>query len=216
MAGFDLLAAGLAIFFLIHFVSGFYELRSRLVGLMGVTGYRAAHSLFAIGGLTLIVIGFSESPFEPLWQPPAFSGIVALIVMPVAIIFMIGGLVSKDILRITRHPMLWGLFLFSAVHLFANGELAPVMIFASFMVYSLLALWLTERKMRLGDRQGWEKLSAVTSVIPFKALIEGRALPAAGDRGLKAVLLGLGLFAALAYSHFWIAGVELPIARVLG
>ncbi|MCH8201960.1 MAG: NnrU family protein [Proteobacteria bacterium] len=211
MEGFDLLAVGLGMFFGVHLISGIHELRTPVTAIMGQAGYRMTHALFAIGGLVLVGMGYADAPFVPLYEPPSWGASITLLVMPVAIIFLIGGHLSKDIKRVTRHPMLWGITLFSALHLLANGDKAAVMIFAPFLVYGLLAMWLTDRKKRLGDAEGWEKDSRQTSVFPFVAMRQGRAGPPAGDKGLKAVLIGLVVYILLAYGHQWLIGVALPI-----
>lgn len=211
MEGFDLLVAGLGMFFVVHLISGIYELRTPVAAIMGQAGYRMAHALFALGGLVLIGMGYSDAPFVPLYEPPSWGALATLVVMPLAIVLLVGGHASKDIKRVTRHPMLWGLALFSALHLLANGDQASVMIFAPFFVYGLLAMWLTDRKQRLGDPEAWAAESGKTSILPFVAMRQGRAGPPAGDKGLKAVLIGLVVYVGLAYAHQWLIGVALPI-----
>ncbi|VAW17651.1 hypothetical protein MNBD_ALPHA12-2327, partial [hydrothermal vent metagenome] len=39
---------------------------------------------------------------------------------------------------LVKHPMLWGTFFWSAGHLMANGDLASVILFGSFLVYSIV------------------------------------------------------------------------------
>ena len=211
MAGIDLLVAGLALFFLVHLVSGIYELRTKAAALMGPAGYRMTHALFALGGLVLVGMGYSDAPFVALYEPPPWGASITLLLMPLAIILLIGGYASKDFRRVTRHSMLWGTTLFSALHLLANGDQASVMIFAPFFVYGLLAMWLTDRKKRLADPEGWAKEASETSLLPFAAIRQGRAGPAVGDRGLKAVLIGLVAYVVLAFGHQWFSGVALPI-----
>jgi uncharacterized membrane protein len=211
MEGFDLLAVGLGLFFVVHLISGIYELRKPVAALMGQAGYRMTHALFSLGGLVLIGMGYSSAPFVALYEPPAWGASVTLLVMPLAIILLVASHGSKDVKRITRHPMLWGITLFSALHLLANGDQATVMIFAPFFVYGLLAMWLTDRKKRLGDPDGWEKESRGTSVFPFVAMRQGRAGPPAGDKGKKAIFIGLVAYILLAYGHEWIIGAALPI-----
>ncbi len=211
MEGFELLAVGLGMFFVVHLISGIYELRTAATAIMGQAGYRTTHALFALGGLVLVGMGYSDAPFVPLYEPPSWGASITLLVMPVAIILLIGGRLSKDLKRVTRHPMLWGITVFSALHLLANGDKASVMIFVPFLVYGPLAMWLTDRKKRLADPEGWEKDSRQTSVFPFVAIRQGRAGPPAGDKGLKAVLIGLVVYVLLAHGHQWLSGVALPL-----
>ncbi len=211
MEGFDLLAVGLAMFFVVHLISGIYELHRPVTAIMGQAGYRTTHALFALGGLVLIGMGYSDAPFVPLYEPPSWGASITLLVMPLAIVLLIGGGLSKDLKRVTRHPMLWGVTLFSALHLLSNGDQASMMIFGPFFVYGLLGMWLTDRKKRLSDPEAWERDSRPTSVFPFVAIRQGRAGPPAGDKGLKAVLIGLAIYILLAHGHQWLSGVALPL-----
>ena len=211
MAGFDLMVLGLTMFFLVHLVSGIYELRIKAAAMMGQAGYRMTHALFSLGGLVLIGMGYSDAPFVPLYQPTPWAAAITLQVMPLAILLLASSHMYKDIRRITRHPMLWGIALFSALHLLANGDQASVMIFAPFLVYGFVAMWLTDRKKRLGDPPGWERESRETSVVPFVAIRQKRAAPSSGDRGLKTLLAALAVYLILIYAHEWLIGVALPI-----
>ena len=42
--------------------------------------------------------------------------------------------------RIVKHPMLLGLLLWSAVHLFANGDRAGTVLFGAFLAYAIVDL----------------------------------------------------------------------------
>ena len=47
---------------------------------------------------------------------------------------------KSNVKRFTRHPMLWGIALWSGVHLTANGDLAEVLLFGAFFIYALFAM----------------------------------------------------------------------------
>jgi len=47
---------------------------------------------------------------------------------------------KTNLKRVTRHPMLWGVTLWSVAHLIANGDLASILLFGSFVVFSLLLM----------------------------------------------------------------------------
>ena len=53
--------------------------------------------------------------------------------------------------KILRHPMLVGIVLWGTGHLFANGDLASVLLFGSFVVYSLLDIALANAQGRVAS-----------------------------------------------------------------
>ncbi len=60
--------------------------------------------------------------------------------MPFAFISLIAAYVPGNIKRMTAHPMLWGVTLWSLLHLLANGDLAGLLLFGSFGLYSVHAM----------------------------------------------------------------------------
>jgi uncharacterized membrane protein len=56
--------------------------------------------------------------------------------------------VVQGVLRITRHPFLWGVVLWSGFHLLANGDLASVIFFGTFLVVALPGTCSIDAKLR--------------------------------------------------------------------
>jgi len=129
--------------------------------------------------------------------------------MPVALTLMARAHMSKDVKRWTRHPMLWGIFLWSLAHLFANGDQASVMLFGSFLFYSIFSMVLSDDKLAKTDPEHWAEIKATTSLIPLLALLQGRAKPPEGDRGFKAFFAGIVAFMGLVWAHQYFTGVPL-------
>jgi uncharacterized membrane protein len=123
------------------------------------------------------------------------------------------GTIAKDstihgVLRITRHPFLWGVAIWSAFHLAANGNLASVILFGTFLVLSLLGTVSIDakRKRKLGN--SWGEFAAKTSNIPFAAVIGGRnALHLSESFGWRFGVAMLVFLAAL-FGHAHIIGVS--------
>ncbi len=210
MQGYETLVAGLAVFVVGHLFISIYAVHSRLLAMLGKNMYRLLHSGLAVVGLVLMVIGYGERPIEILWALPPAAMMAPVVIMPFALILLAGSMVSKpSIRRITRHPMLWGVFLWAAAHLVANGDKGSVMLFGGMLFYSVVAQWMGDRKMRHTDPQGWAALRHRTSAIPLLALFAGRTVPGGRDKGLLAVALGLLLYGALLYLHVYVSGVAI-------
>jgi len=79
------------------------------------------------------------------------------------------------ILRITRHPFLWALVLWSLVHLLNNADPAGISLFGYFLLLALLGTWpIDKRRACLIDDQRWQQILDETSNIPFAAILAGR------------------------------------------
>jgi uncharacterized membrane protein len=143
-------------------------LRGRLVGMLGERGYLAAYSIVA--GLTLawLIWVYVELPrYEYLWLPTPAAYLVPKLVMPVAMILLLGGFLvrnpttvgmegllrdgnadglTRGVTRITRHPFQWAVALWAASHLLANGDRVSVLFFSTFLILGLAGSVLIDRK----------------------------------------------------------------------
>ncbi len=134
-----LLIAGLALFIAIHAIPSIAPLRAALVAGMGQQTYRAVFSLIAFASIALIVWGFSEAPFEPVYIPASWGRHAAMIAVPVSIVLFAAANMPTHIRAVLRHPMLLGLLVWALAHLAANGDLASVVLFGGFAAYAVLA-----------------------------------------------------------------------------
>ncbi len=142
-------ALGLAIFFGAHVFAavrprGAGDLPSRI----GAGPYRGLFSLVAIAGLVLIVIGYDGvRGLTPVWDPPLWTRHVPLTLMLPAMILLIAAEAPMGrIKRAVRHPMLAGVKLWAFAHLVANGDLASIVLFGSFLVYAVLDRIVVKRR----------------------------------------------------------------------
>jgi len=136
----ELLIAGLVIFIGTHLIPTMTGLRGSLVSSVGSNGYKAGFALLSLIGLVLIVMGKGDAEYVDLYEPPAWAMHVTGLLMLLAIAAMVSFILKSSIRRITAHPMLWGVTFWSVGHLLANGDLASVSLFGSFLIYALLAM----------------------------------------------------------------------------
>src|SRR5438128_11495458 len=130
-----MLVAATAVFLLTHFVAS-TPLRPKLVAAIGEWPYVGLYSAVAFVTLGWMIWAYSAAPREPLWAGLRW---VPEIVMPVALVLLACGfwrnptivgaerlLKSDDpargIIRITRHPIMWGFMLWAAAHILARGD----------------------------------------------------------------------------------------------
>ncbi len=111
-------------------------LRGRLVERLGETGYKIAFSLLSIASLVFLVWAFSKAPVVQVWSPPSWTRWVAIVLMLPAFIFMVAAYVPGKIKERLKHPFLVAIKTWALAHLIANGDLASIILFASFLAYA--------------------------------------------------------------------------------
>lgn len=168
------LTLGLVIFFAIHLLPTFSKVRNALFLKLGEKPYKGIFALVSFVGLYFVVIGKGEAPFIPVWEPPSWSYVITNISMLIALYFLVAMHMQSNIKRFTAHPMLWGITFWSAGHLATNGDQASMVLFGSFLAYSLLDMVSSNSR---GARPKGKKVSlrydaiiAVISTIGYVAL----------------------------------------------
>lgn len=211
-----------AAFLATHFVSS-TPLRAALVGAAGERGYLGLYSLAAFATIFWMVFAYNRAPVEPLW-----TGLrhVPAAVMPFAFIFIVSGVLSKNptavgqakllaredpahgILRVTRHPVMWGILLWAGAHIVARGDVKSVIFFGGFLLLAALGTRAIDaRKSRESSGQ-WPRFAALTSNIPFVAIAQGRNQLRLGEIGLVKLVFGLIAYGGVMLAHPWLFGVR--------
>jgi uncharacterized membrane protein len=116
--------------------------------------------------------------------------------------------VIRGVLRITRHPFLWGVVLWSGFHLLANGDLASVIFFGTFFVTALLGTFSIDAKLRRRLGPAWEAFAAKTSNVPFAAVAAGRNTLNIGESLGWRFGVALLLFVIMLFAHPRLFGVS--------
>ena len=222
MNGFVLALAG---FVALHIGVSATGLRARLVARMGAGPYRIAFSLASLGLLAWMIVSFGAmrgDPFDPLnqvlWSPPAWARGIGQLLVLIGFVFAVSGLVSpsptlagaegllrkeapaRGIVRITRHPFLWGVALWAAGHLLANGERFAPMLFGALAAMVLFGTRSIDRKSAARDPENWARFAAATSNVPFAAIVQGRNRLAFGEMALGLVA-AFAAYALMLYFH---------------
>lgn len=141
-----LLILGLLLFIGMHVIPSFEDYRNKIVSDFGEQTYKGFFSLSAFAGIVAIVYGKGSAEFIDLWTPPAWGRMVVSVAMLGTAFLFCAMYAPSNIKRVTRHPMLWGVFLWSLGHLCANGDLASVLLFGSFGAFSLFAMWSANKR----------------------------------------------------------------------
>jgi len=83
-------------------------------------------------------------------------------------------LYATGIIRISRHPQAVGQILWCATHLLWIGTSFTAWACFGLIAHHLFAVWNGDRRLRNRFGAAFEQLKASTSVIPFRAVIDGR------------------------------------------
>jgi uncharacterized membrane protein len=132
-----LLVVGIVVFLGIHLLPTVPNLRERLIARLGQNGYRATFSVLSIAGFALLVWGFATAPVIQVWSPPAWTRWVAIVLMLPAFIFLVAAYVPGRIKAAVKHPFLVAIKTWALAHLIANGDLASIILFGSFLAYAV-------------------------------------------------------------------------------
>lgn len=81
---------------------------------------------------------------------------------------------ETGIIRITRHPQFVGQVMWSAAHLTMVGSTFTALTMALLVGHHYFACWNGDRRLEDEHGENFLKIKERTSVIPFKAIIEGR------------------------------------------
>ena len=118
------------------------ELRGGLVERFGETGYKAIFGVVSLVGpradRARLLQAADPSQQEPdLWVPPVWSRHIALALMLPAMIALVAAYVPSHIHTWLKHPMLVAIKIWALAHLLANGDLASLVLFGSFLAFAV-------------------------------------------------------------------------------
>ena len=113
-------------------------------------------------GLALIIYGYGKVQMLPaknpqLWLPPLWTKHLLWALMLPALILLAASNIPSRIRTAVGHPMLLSVKIWALGHLLANGTLAAVLLFGSFLAWAVFDLISVKRrgaKGPLGSREG--------------------------------------------------------------
>ena len=222
----SLLLAGCA-WVLVHVGIAGTRLRGVLARRIGDNGFRVVFSLLSVVAIAALVMSYRAaraSGSARLWFTPGWLGWLLVLLMAPAFVLLVGSMTKpnptavggerlagqepRGLSRITRHPMLWSFAIWAGVHVAGNGDLVSLLFFGAFGVTALAGMPSIDHKLAARDPAGWRQLAAVTSVLPFGAILAGRNRLVLREIGWVAPAAGLALWVVVLLSHPWLFGVS--------
>lgn len=208
-----ILIVGLVLFLGVHSVRIVAEdTRRRFIAERGENAWKGLYSIVSLIGLVLIVIGYgraSESPLN-LWFPPVWLSHVTLLLTAIAFVLLVAAYVPDNRIRTAvGHPMVLGVKVWAFAHLLANGDLASVVLFGSFLVWAIADFASARRRDRLGTPSGRGSSAADVSTGAGGTVTAARV--SNGGTAATLATIGIGLLAWVAFVgwlHRWLIGVS--------
>ncbi|MEN0087770.1 MAG: NnrU family protein [Pseudomonadota bacterium] len=136
------LIAGLVLFLGVHFTRALMPAtRDRIIAERGDNAWKLGYTIVSLVGFGLIIWGYgmARDASQLYWVAPDGLRPVVWLVMLAAFILVIAGNGPRSHIRaIVKHPMTIGVLLWSGAHLVINGDSAALLLFGSFLVWSIV------------------------------------------------------------------------------
>lgn len=218
----SMLIAAAIVFLAIHFLVSGTRLRDAITGAIGERPYMGLFALASLAAIVWLCWAYNiaqASGNDPLLYDLGHFRDLGIMIILVAFLLGVPGLMLpnptavggdalaeisvKGVITITRHPFLWGVTIWSAFHLAANGDQASIVLFGTFFLLALFGTFSIDakRKRKMGSQ--WDAFAAQTSNVPFAAAIARRTR--IDWRGIFdwRLALALLLFAVVLFGHLW-------------
>ncbi len=183
-----LILIGLFLWWEAHlFKSAAPGLRAVLTAQLGPAS-KAIFALQILAGVVLMVIGYKQAEFVPVYDLGAWTiHLNNLLMLLAVILFGMGS--SKGRMRSWfRHPMLMGFMLWAIAHLLVNGDLASIVLFGGLLAWAPVAM------VMINARDG--------------AWVRPEPGPVKGD--IRLLVISAVVFAVLIGLHSWLGPWPLP------
>ena len=172
------LILGLILFLGIHSVRIVADgWRSRFIAARGPLPWKGLYTVIAIAGFVLICVGFGQARQQPvvLWSPPRWTHDLAAVLTLLAFMLVTAAYVPGNGIKTrVKDPMVLGVKCWAAGHLLANGTLADVVLFGSFLVWSVLDFRAVRQRRRAGTepaiapaKRGRSAIAVVVGVLAW-------------------------------------------------
>jgi uncharacterized membrane protein len=187
-------------------------------------------SLTSVAGLVWLGFAFAQARQAPsdevLWAITPITRDVQIALQLAAMLLVAPGLatpnptsvrqegaldrpdVVRGMLRITRHPFLWGVAIWAAGHLLVKGDRASIVLFGSLLFLALFGTASIDAKRRRALGAKWDAFAAQTSSVPFLAIAQGRQRLSLGEIGWWRIALAIAVWALVAWAHPYLFGVR--------
>jgi uncharacterized membrane protein len=178
------LLASAAAFVLLHRAISGSPVRGLIVGLIGELAYGQLFQIASIAGLVWLAVAYAGAS-QPavvgqLWSASPLVRNLQLIIQPLALLLIVTGFATLNpgtfrqeavadqpdivhgILRVTRHPFLWGVVLLAAGHLLSTPSPRNLVLFGTLLTVALTGTISIDAKRRCSIGPKWTAFASRT------------------------------------------------------
>jgi uncharacterized membrane protein len=115
--------------------------RNAQIARLGEKPWKGLYSLVSAAGFVLLIWGFGRARADTivLWQPPLWTHYLAALLTLIAFVLVAAASVPGTRIKAAlHHPMILGVKSWAFGHLVANGSLADVVLFGSFLAWAVV------------------------------------------------------------------------------
>ena len=181
-----LLAFGVLATSLMHLVAAVPPLKARLRQAVGERAYGPVFGIASLVGIAIIVAGWRLSDFVFVYDPPAWGPHVTFVAVLLGFLCLGTFLFRGRLRQVLRFPMGFAVIFWATGHLFANGDLASLILFGGFLAYAVAHIV-------IGIANGVRPSPEVRGGHDLVALVIGVALYS-GMIQMHGVLIGVPVF----------------------
>jgi len=147
-----ILVIGLVIFFCLHSIRLVApKWREKSMSAHGAMRWKMRFGMVTLIAAAFIVMGYMQVRLEPvwLWFPPVWTRHLAGLLVLVALFFVGSALVPHTTMKKkVGYPMLIAVKIWAFAHLISNGTLADMILFGSFLIWSIVSFAVYRRRDR--------------------------------------------------------------------
>ncbi|MEO0500640.1 MAG: NnrU family protein [Pseudomonadota bacterium] len=191
-----------------HFLMS-HPLRAPIVSRLGERGFQGVYSLVALATLIWAVRAWNDAPAGQLWFQYFEVGVAAHLAMIVALILLTGSVMApnpalagaegalakvdepRGVMKVTRHPMMWGIAIWAFVHIVTNADPGTLVFGGGIAILALVGAAAQDMKKRRLIGAAWSDYAVKTSYWPklWRWV------------GLGPLIAGIALYALLIWAH---------------
>jgi len=160
--------------------------RDQTIEAYGEKAFKGVYALVSILGFYLLVVGYGEARLQTvaLWNPPIFTKHISMLLMLLSSILLMATYIPRNHFKMRLgHPMVLSVKVWALSHLLANGNLADLVLFGSFLIWAVLNF----RSARARDRAQVQNSDA-NEEAPLKPNLLATLIALFGGMGLWAVI----------------------------
>jgi uncharacterized membrane protein len=214
------------VFLALHFLVSGTRARDGIVSIIDERSYLAFFSVASLVTIIWLVISYNRAATggadQLLYSTGAGLRDAGIIIVAFAFLLGIQGLflrnptavqqegealgvgTAQGVIRITRHPFLWGVVIWAAFHLAANGDIASIIFFGTFFLLAFFGTFSIDAKRQRKLGVAWEAFSAKTSNVPFVAIAQGRNEFKTAEMLSWRFWAALAVFIVILFAHYWL------------